>query len=77
MSDEVVAIHGITAADVAGCPRFEQVAAEWRDFMEGCDLHGYNAKKFDVPILRWAKRVQQIACVCANQRVFGLLVCSV
>jgi DNA polymerase-3 subunit epsilon len=52
MSAEVIAIHGIRDADVAQCPRFEEAAAEWQQFLQGCDLHGYNAKKFDVPILR-------------------------
>ena len=52
MSAEVTAIHGITDADVAGCPGFEVAAAEWMQFLQGSDLHGYNAKKFDVPILR-------------------------
>lgn len=52
LSAEVRAIHGITDADVAACPRFEEAAAEWQQFLQGCDLHGYNAKKFDVPILR-------------------------
>jgi hypothetical protein len=37
-----------------GCPGFADVAQQWRDFLEGCDLAGYNAKKFDVPILRSA-----------------------
>lgn len=35
-----------------GCPTFGAVAQEWRDFLQDCDLAGYNAKKFDVPILR-------------------------
>ncbi|KAF6255093.1 hypothetical protein COO60DRAFT_1662897 [Scenedesmus sp. NREL 46B-D3] len=52
LSAEMTAIHGITDADVAACPRFEEAAAEWQQFLQGCDLHGYNAKKFDVPILR-------------------------
>jgi DNA polymerase-3 subunit epsilon len=52
MSAEVTAIHGITDPDVADCPRFEDAAAEWHEFLQDCDLHGYNAKKFDVPILR-------------------------
>jgi DNA polymerase-3 subunit epsilon len=52
LSAEVTAIHGITDADVAACPRFEEAAAEWQQFLEDCDLHGYNTKKFDVPILR-------------------------
>lgn len=52
LSEEVTAIHGITDADVADCPRFADVAQEWRDFMADCDLHGFNAKRFDVPLLR-------------------------
>lgn len=52
ISDEVTAIHGISAAEVAGCPSFEQVAVEWKEFLTDCDLHGYNAKKFDLPMLR-------------------------
>jgi DNA polymerase III epsilon subunit-like protein len=40
--------------DLVGCPSFADVAQEWREFLEGCDLAGYNAKKFDVPMIRWA-----------------------
>jgi hypothetical protein len=25
---------------------------QWHDFLDGCVLHGYNAKRFDVPLLR-------------------------
>lgn len=45
------AIHGITDADVAGERRFEQVADSLLRFLEGCDLCGFNFKKFDLQML--------------------------
>ncbi len=46
------AIHGISAGDVAGLPRFADVAAELAAFLDGCDLGGYNITGFDLPVLR-------------------------
>lgn len=46
------AIHGITDADVAGAPRFRDIAAELAAYLEGCDLAGYNIAGFDLPVLR-------------------------
>ena len=46
------AIHGIGNADVAGLPRFSDVAREFAGFLEGCDLAGYNITGFDLPVLR-------------------------
>jgi len=48
---EASAIHGIFDADVADKPRFADIAAELRDWLEGCDLAGYNSNRFDVPML--------------------------
>jgi len=45
------AIHGITDEDVAGAPTFREVAKNLAGFLEGCDLAGYNAIKFDIPLL--------------------------
>jgi DNA polymerase III subunit epsilon len=45
-------IHGIGDADVAGAPRFRDVAAELAAFFDGCDLAGYNIAGFDLPVLR-------------------------
>ncbi len=47
----VTEIHGITDADVAGCPKFHEIARTLANFMEGCDIAGYNSIKFDIPIL--------------------------
>jgi len=48
---ETTAIHGITDADVANCPTFVDRAQHYIDFLEGCDLAGYNCNRFDVPLL--------------------------
>jgi DNA polymerase-3 subunit epsilon len=48
---EVTAIHGITDEDVKDCPKFRQVAAELAQFLEGCDLAGFNSNHFDIPLL--------------------------
>jgi DNA polymerase III subunit epsilon len=45
-------IHGITDIDVAGEPRFKDLAAELAAFLAGCDLAGYNIAGFDLPVLR-------------------------
>jgi DNA polymerase III subunit epsilon len=46
------AIHGISDADVIGQPRFADVAGELAEFLDGCDLAGYNITGFDLPVLR-------------------------
>lgn len=51
MSDETVAIHGITNESVADKPMFPAVAATVFSFVNGCDLAGYNLLNYDVPIL--------------------------
>jgi DNA polymerase III subunit epsilon len=48
---EATAIHGITDADVADAPRFEQIARDLLAFLDGCDLCGFNIKKFDLRLL--------------------------
>ena len=50
------AVHGITDADVAGCPTFADVADELARFLRRCDLGGFNIKGFDLPFLVTAFR---------------------
>jgi DNA polymerase III subunit epsilon len=45
------AIHGIKDEDVAKSPTFKEIARNLAAFLEGCDLAGYNAIKFDIPVL--------------------------
>jgi len=44
-------IHGIYDEDVKDAPNFRQVAKSLSQFLEGCDLAGYNVIKFDIPML--------------------------
>jgi len=48
---EVIAIHGITDEDVKDAPKFREVAHELAQFLENCDLAGYNSNHFDIPLL--------------------------
>jgi DNA polymerase-3 subunit epsilon len=48
---EVTAIHGISDEDVKDKPRFGDLASKIAAFIDGCDLAGYNAIRFDVPML--------------------------
>lgn len=46
-----VDIHGITNEMVKDAPTFRQVANEIKQFLEQCDLCGYNSNRFDIPML--------------------------
>ena len=45
------AVHGITDSDVASEPTFAELTEEIEDFLEGCDLAGFNMTRFDLPML--------------------------
>jgi len=51
MSPEAQKIHGISNEDVADCPTFKEIAKSLANWMSGCDFAGYNAIKFDIPLL--------------------------
>jgi DNA polymerase-3 subunit epsilon len=44
-------VHKIFDEDVKDAPTFKEVAKEIAQFIEGCDLAGFNSNKFDVPLL--------------------------
>ncbi len=44
-------IHGITDVKVKDSPTFKQVANELKQFLDNCDLAGYNSNRFDIPLL--------------------------
>jgi len=48
---QATAIHGIRNEDVTDAPTFAQIAKNLADFIEGCDLAGYNCNRFDIPLL--------------------------
>ncbi len=44
-------VHGITDEMVKDAPSFKTLANEIKQFIEGCDIGGYNSNRFDVPML--------------------------
>jgi DNA polymerase-3 subunit epsilon len=44
-------LHGITNEMVKDAPTFKQVANEIKQFLDNCDLAGYNSNRFDIPLL--------------------------
>lgn len=49
--EESSKIHGIYDEDVKDCPTFKNIARELANYIEGCDLAGYNSNRFDIPLL--------------------------
>ncbi len=45
------AVHGITDEMLKDAPTFKAVANELKQFVDGCDLGGYNSNRFDIPLL--------------------------
>lgn len=48
---EAAAIHGITDEKVKDELPFKDIANEIKQFLENCDLGGYNSNRFDIPML--------------------------
>lgn len=44
-------VHGISNEMVRDAPTFRQVANEIKQFLDNCDLCGYNSNRFDIPLL--------------------------
>ena len=44
-------IHGIRDEDVANEPSFDNYAKGFLDFLQGCDIGGFNVLRFDIPLL--------------------------
>jgi len=44
-------IHGISNEMVKDAPTFKQAANEIKQFLDNCDLGGYNSNRFDIPML--------------------------
>lgn len=44
-------LHGITNEMVKDAPTFKQAANEIKQFLDNCDLAGYNSNRFDIPML--------------------------
>ena len=44
-------VHGITDEMVKDAPTFKQAANEIKQFLDNCDLGGYNSNRLDIPML--------------------------
>lgn len=51
ISPSATEVHGIKDEDLKDEPVFAVIARDIARFLEGCDLAGYNAIKFDIPVL--------------------------
>ncbi len=51
ISQEAMAVHGITPDDIKGKPVFADVAQKILDFIGDADMGGYNSDRFDLPML--------------------------
>jgi DNA polymerase-3 subunit epsilon len=51
ISEEVIAIHGISNEKVADEPTFKELAGQIHEMIKDCDLGGYNSNRFDIPLL--------------------------
>ena len=52
ISSGATEVHGITDQDVMGKPAFRQYAKSVLEFLNGCDLAGFNLIRFDLPLLQ-------------------------
>ena len=51
IAKEASEVHGYTNEDLLEKPTFKQLAKEISRFLDNCDLAGYNALKYDIPML--------------------------
>jgi len=51
ISEEAIAVHGITPDMLKNKPVFAQVADQLWDFIGDADLGGYNSDRYDIPML--------------------------
>ncbi len=51
MSEEVIAIHGISNEKVANEPSFKDLAHRVLEMIKDSDLAGYNSNRYDIPLL--------------------------
>lgn len=66
---EATAVHGITDADVAECRSFAESALWLTEALRGCDLAGFNLRRFDLPVLRREFALAGVPWPCEGARV--------
>jgi len=51
ISESAREVHGISDEEVADQPTFRKLARRFYNYLQGCDLAGFNCRRFDVPML--------------------------
>ncbi|MBR4775082.1 MAG: 3'-5' exonuclease [Bacteroidales bacterium] len=58
-------VNGVKDEDLVNCPKFIEVLPEVLEWMEGCDLAGFNSVKFDLPLL--AEEMERVRAYCRTR----------
>jgi DNA polymerase-3 subunit epsilon len=66
ISAEASAINGITDDDLTDCPRFIELAPEIVEWLRDSDLAGFNAAKFDLPLL--VEEIERVKDYCRRRK---------
>lgn len=69
---EASAVHGIRDEDVADEEPFSRRARALADLLEGCDLAGFNVRRFDVPFLEGEFRRVGVPFSVGGRRVIDM-----
>ena len=65
ISEDASKVNGITDEDVKDCPRFIELAPEVVEWLRGSDLAGFNAAKFDLPML--SEELERVKSYCLRR----------
>jgi DNA polymerase-3 subunit epsilon len=69
---EATAVHGITDADIADELPFCRTARNLVDLLEGCDLSGFNIKRFDLHMLIYEFRRCEVEFSLNDRRILDM-----
>ena len=58
-------VNGVKDEDLVGCPKFIELLPEVIEWMEDCDLAGFNSAKFDLPLL--AEEIERVRAYCVSR----------
>jgi DNA polymerase III subunit epsilon len=70
---DATAVHGIGDDDVAGSPRFGEIARELLDVLADADLAGFNVRRFDVPLLDREFRESGLDLALSERRIVDVM----
>ena len=65
INEQASAVNGVKDEDLVECPRFIEVLPEIAQWLNDCDLAGFNSAKFDLPLL--AEEIERVKLYCRNR----------